>query len=336
MAQSAGVGHSGGALASAITLIFLTSTLAFAQIPAALAVDAERAYTTALPLYKYDARQPLAAKFGTTTHFPGGRVVTLTYRSVNDVRVPALLYLPDKATKVAPAACLVLLHGLGGNKESLAPLGQLAAASGYVSLIIDEYGHGERAPKKADGTPAAPQFTMDMIGGGRQTVLDVRRGIDLLTLRPDVDPKRVGLMGFSLGALIGSVAAGVEPRIKATVLVSGGGDLAGILKALSERDAVVGGRSMAQWKGMDWNMTRILLQSEEPVNFAAHIAPRAVLMECGRLDDIVPPFAAQAFYDAATKPADNHVQIDWYDNAGHIPPLPAMVPKIQAWLKTNL
>ena len=175
-----------------------------------------------------------------------------------------------------------------------------------------------------------------MIGGGRQTVLDVRRGVDLLTIRPDVDPKRVGLVGFSLGALLGAVAAGVEPRIKATVLVSGGGDLAGILKSLSERDAVVGGRAMGGWKGTDWSMARILLQPEDPLTFAAHIAPRPVLMECGRLDNVIPPFAAQEFYDAATMPADNNVHIDWYEKAGHIPPFVEMAPKIQAWLKTNL
>ncbi|MCW3058361.1 MAG: hypothetical protein JWQ02_182 [Capsulimonas sp.] len=331
------IGGQGGRIRAifSVALLLTTFTPASAQtvVPA---VDRERAYSSALPLYKYDDKQPLAAKFGKTTKFTGGRAVTLTYRSVNDVRVPAILYLPNTASKTAPVPCLMLLHGLGGNKEQLAPLGQLAAASGYASLIIDEYGHGERAPKNADGTPAPPQFNMDMIGGGRQTVLDVRRGIDLMTKRVDVDPKRVGLMGFSLGALLGSVVAGVDTRIKASVLVSGGGDLVAILKALSARDAVVGGRSMTQLKGLDWNLARIILAPTEPLTFAAHIAPRAVLMECGRLDNIIPATAAQAFYDQATVPANNHVTIDWYDNAGHIPPMAEMVPKIQAWLKTNL
>ena len=143
------------AYAFAVFVFLFTSTFTFAQNQAPAtppsAAGLESAYQSALPLYQYDAKQPLVAKYAKPTAFPGGRVATLTYRSVNDVRVPALLYLPSAASKAHPAACLVLLHGLGGNKEQLAPLGQFAAASGYAALIIDEYGHGERAPRNADG-----------------------------------------------------------------------------------------------------------------------------------------------------------------------------------------
>ena len=53
-------------------------------------------------------------------------------------------------------------------------------------------------------------------------VVAVRRAIDLLRARPEVDPNRIGLVGWSLGARVGAVTAGADPRLKAVVLMSGG------------------------------------------------------------------------------------------------------------------
>ena len=50
----------------------------------------------------------------------------------------------------------------------------------------------------------------------------VRRAVDLLRAGREVDPNRIGLVGWSLGARVGAVTAGVEPRLHAVVLMSGG------------------------------------------------------------------------------------------------------------------
>jgi dienelactone hydrolase len=52
-------------------------------------------------------------------------------------------------------------------------------------------------------------------------VVDLRRALDVLLERPDVDAKRVGYVGHSLGAAWGSALAGFERRIKAFVLIGG-------------------------------------------------------------------------------------------------------------------
>lgn len=62
-----------------------------------------------------------------------------------------------------------------------------------------------------------------------QTVLDVKRAIDWLERRPEVDKTRLGLAGISLGAIASAVVLGVEPRIQSAVLILGGADLAHIL-----------------------------------------------------------------------------------------------------------
>ena len=51
---------------------------------------------------------------------------------------------------------------------------------------------------------------------------DLGRSIDYLETRPDIDHEKLAYEGYSLGAALGSLLPGVEPRFKALVLVCGG------------------------------------------------------------------------------------------------------------------
>jgi fermentation-respiration switch protein FrsA (DUF1100 family) len=53
------------------------------------------------------------------------------------------------------------------------------------------------------------------------TVWDVMRLVDYLETRPDVDPKRIGLMGISKGGTEAYLAAAVDPRIAVVVPIIG-------------------------------------------------------------------------------------------------------------------
>ena len=50
----------------------------------------------------------------------------------------------------------------------------------------------------------------------------------------------------------------------------------------------------------------------EPIRFIAHAAPTPLLVQSGRLDNLVPAADAQALHEAAPQPATTR----WYD-AGH-------------------
>jgi cephalosporin-C deacetylase-like acetyl esterase len=45
--------------------------------------------------------------------------------------------------------------------------------------------------------------------------IDLRRAVDLLIARPDVDQRRLAYVGINYGAAMGGLLAGVEDRIKA-------------------------------------------------------------------------------------------------------------------------
>lgn len=306
-------------------LLFAGLSPAYAQIsPAAR----EAIYQKALPTYADTLGQPLAVKTVETKTLGGAHFLRFSYLSVHGQRVPALLFTPLRASATSPAPCLVILHGLGGNKEMMAGLALFAAKAGYASLLIDEYGQGERTPTKPSTRPAAEELGLTV----HQSVLDVRRGFDYLATRRDIDSHRLGLVGVSLGAIIGTVTAGVEPRIKATALISGGGDWGLILKTLTANRTEVGGHSTAGFKTMDWDKVSILLAPEDPLTFAPHIAPHALLMVGGRLDTTIVPQAQQELYDAARQPK----QITWFDQYGHVPPPEVVYPALQKFFAARL
>ena len=292
-------------------------------------IDREAAYRRAVPQYADNAALPLSIKMGEANMVRGSRLERFSYLSTNNQRVPALLILPPGASAARPAACLVLLHGLGGSKEQMAGLAFFAAEAGYASLAIDLYGHGERVRPV---TQAAGSQARDLAIGVRQTAVDVRRGLDYLATRREIDSSRVGLVGVSLGAIIGTVSAGVDGRIKATALISGGGDWGLILRTLSARNAPVGGRSMNGLKGLEWGKVSAELAPEDPLTFAAHIAPRGLLLIHGRKDDIIVPQAAAELYAAAKEPKE----IQWYAAYGHVPPPEVVYPALKAFFGKRL
>ena len=57
-----------------------------------------------------------------------------------------------------------------------------------------------------------------------KTVNETRRLIDYLSAHPDIDPQRIYLVGASYGAVTGSIVMAKDKRLRAGVLVYGGGD----------------------------------------------------------------------------------------------------------------
>jgi cephalosporin-C deacetylase-like acetyl esterase len=89
------------------------------------------------------------------------------------------------------------------------------AQSGVISLLTD--GPVARPGHVQDKSPLNEQQALDFL----QQVLDMRRGVDLLIARPDVDPKRIAFVGHSYNAAIGALLSGLDRRFKAFVLMAG-------------------------------------------------------------------------------------------------------------------
>jgi len=167
--------------------------------------------------FDYDRQLPLEIKQIGVERRGDARVYDITYASPKGGVVPAYLVVPKGK---GPFSAVIWGHWYWGNsavrnrKEFLDEAVALAPA-GVVSLLTD--GPIARAGHVENKDPLSEQEIADLV----QQVTDMRRGVDLLLARKDVDPKRIAYVGHSYNSVVGAILSGVERRFKAFVLMAG-------------------------------------------------------------------------------------------------------------------
>lgn len=273
--------------------------------------------------YDYDRSLPLNAELKQLPDANSAEAALrtrwhLAYDSAHDQRVTAIFTLPNRFAPPYPA--VILLAGSGGHKDSdyVRFAAEMMSALGYATLSIDAQYHGERArPNRSDDVHdmASPTVRDAWV----QTVIDLRRAVDYLQSRPDIDASHIGYLGFSQGGILGGVFIGVEPRISCACLAIPGGGFVAWAKALgyyNDRNA----------KAIE--VTAAII---DPVNFIGSFSPRPLLILSARKDELIPKFATEALYNAARNPK----QIIWYDS-GHVLPPKALLVDARAFFVQHL
>ncbi|MDQ3255887.1 MAG: acetylxylan esterase [Acidobacteriota bacterium] len=166
------------------------------------------------------ARVPLAAEAKELSGTGDLAQSHFTFAADADERVPGTLVKPVKSVGRRPV--VIALHGTGGNKEGQLPLLKELAGLGFIAVAIDGRYHGERS-KAGSGAADYNDAILRAYRTGKEhpflydTVWDVMRLIDYLETRTDVDPQRIGLIGFSKGGMETYLAAAVDPRVAVAV-----------------------------------------------------------------------------------------------------------------------
>jgi len=167
--------------------------------------------------------------FGSFSPEPGVVAEKLTYGTEFNMRVPAVLYRPQHSAGRVPA--LVVVNGHGGDKYSWYSFytGILYARAGAVVLTYDPIGEGERNDEHKSATREHDRV-VDQAGYPQHLsglmITDVMQAVLYLRQRPDVDPERIAILGYSMGSFVSAITGAVDTRIHAVIL-SGGGDLDG-------------------------------------------------------------------------------------------------------------
>jgi dienelactone hydrolase len=239
--------------------------------------------------FAYDSAQPLrfADRGRVNTHYPIA-IHDVSYAAGRD-RIGAFLVLPPSGGKRLPA--VIYVHGSGGDRKQLVVPATWLASRHAVGLVITAPSATATAP--AGGSPKAELRRQARLE--ERDVIAVRRGIDLLRRRPDVDPSRIGYVGWSAGARTGAIVAGVEPRLRTVVLMSGG----------ATPISSYAGRAPASLRPA----IRRYLGAVDPLRYVPRATGSTLLLQDGRRDQIVPRSAL----DALAHAAPTGTTVRWYD-----------------------
>lgn len=252
-----------------------------------------------LAAFDYDPRAPLDAQEKGIERRGQVLVRDLSYASPRGGRAPAFL-IAREDERDAPAL-LFLHHGQGNRRTFLDEAVELAEA-GFVSLLIDAPGYrGEPEGLYFDAGRERAEI--------EQTVIDLRRGFDLLVTRPEVDATRLGYVGYSLGATMGARLLGVEPRVRASVMVAG---FAALTLDLSrgDRRAAVSVRALLPPDKRPAYLEA--LAALDGVRYLDRRARAPLLVQLARSDAFVSRLDGALFAAAAGEP----MVTTWYDG-GH-------------------
>jgi dipeptidyl aminopeptidase/acylaminoacyl peptidase len=182
-------------------------------------------------------------------------------------------------------AAVVVTHGTNADRSSMLPELQLLAAAGFGVLAFDWPGDG------------------DSEGQG-----DIRYGpierhaltaaLAWVAARPEVDPNRIGGLGFSIGGFLMTQVAALDPRLRAIVVEAAPPDYEEYLRRLHRRWSF-----LSEWPAY-WAVrnTGLVPGRMSPREVIGEISPRSILIIGGALDEAVTPAMANELYAAAGEP----------------------------------
>ncbi len=237
--------------------------------------------------------------------------------------ITAEFYLPrgiTKDSKLRPA--VVCLHILGGGYELTELQCSALARRGIPAIWFKLPYYGERGPPEGTKAVAAAANPRLFAQAVRQGIEDVRRTVDVLASRPEVDKKRIGVMGVSMGGILAATAAGEEPRISKAVLILAGGDLMTIINHARETQRL--SEILHRLPPDDRAKVVRTIVSTDPLEHAAALRKLAdqgrVLMINAGEDEVVPRACTEKLADAL----GIKDKVVWLDGLGHYTALAAL------------
>ena len=127
----------------------------------------------------------------------GARKEAVTLTSADDVRLRGW-YVPSRNR-----AAVIAMHGTGSSRLGVVQHARMLARHGYGVLALDLGGHGE-----SDGRSTSAPWTMDE---------DIVAAVRWVAARRDVSPKKVALLGVSMGAEVAVRVAARHRDVRAIV-----------------------------------------------------------------------------------------------------------------------
>ena len=247
-------------------------------------------------LFAYNVNAPLNLKKTLESTTNGVEVSAIAFDSPDGGSVTGLLFDPVTRSSLRPG--IVLMHGAPGTARQMTGQGQALAAHGAVVIAID----APFARRSGQWVRFITEDRAEQI----QLMKDLQRAVDVLRAQPNVDDDRIAYLGISYGGAMGALFVGIERRLKAAVLEVADGGLVSHFTGSEDLGVMT---SLSCATRVAWFQAMVPI---EPIRFISLASPTPVLLQSGRLDNLVPQADAEALHAAAREPKT----VRWY-NAGH-------------------
>lgn len=215
--------------------------------------------------FDYDKALSLELEEHGTQTNNGVSVLDLSYASPTHGRLKAFWVTPFGDEQVAS---VLFVHPGPGNRSNFLEEAKLLAKRGAASLLVEA---PWSAPDVWGPTMGEPNHDKEEF---RHLAIDLRRAVDVIETRPNVDTKRLGYIGHSYGALFGGILSGVEKRLKAFVLMVGVGSFSDVAAA-----------NIPSLKGQALDAYHQVVDLVDPIHYVAHAAPAPLFFQLAKQDD---------------------------------------------------
>jgi len=240
---------------------------------------------------------------------PGYRMRKLRYEIVPGFYSAAILYEPEHRAGKAPA--ILNVNGHVGPPGKAVEYKQKRcinfAKHGIVALNVEWFDFGELAQPENSHWFGAH---LDLVGSNALGLfyLEMRRGLDYLASRPDVDPNRLGVTGLSGGGCQTILLSALDERVKVSVPVAGFSPTAVKVEVLRHGDL----------GDLEQNSTD-LLDGVDYTHLTAMRAPRPTLLIFDAEDDCCfrAPLVKPLLYDGIKpffKMYGKEDDFEWHEN----------------------
>ncbi|HSH43416.1 MAG TPA: hypothetical protein VK973_14945 [Arenicellales bacterium] len=139
----------------------------------------------------------------------------------------------------------------------------------------------------------------------RHAVIDARRLVDWAEQRREIDPDRIGLVGFSISAVTGSLVVQSDHRIRAAALVMGGAEISRIVSRCPGNEEETRTRVM-RTLGLELSeyeaIIRRVFRGLDPADYPHRVDPSSILLVDAGKDDCIPRASREAWWDALGRP----------------------------------
>jgi dienelactone hydrolase len=213
-----------------------------------------------------------------------------------------------------PRPVVLMVPILARGEALMEAIGQRLFAHGFDVASCERAGEAMLPPQRGE----------DLQELLRRTVLRQRLVLAWLREGAAEPPPARFVLGVSVGGIVATAVAALEPDLDGTALCLAGGDLADLLVHSHETRV----RRWVDWRrttdgigtdGLHWDLQRHL--DLEPVRLAASVDPRRILFVSAQLDDVVPQRHQDLLWEALGRPDRLRLPLGHYSTALALDPV---------------